>query len=403
MPVYTYTARDQRGQTSTGSLEAHSDSNAAAQLRERGLWVTELRPARGGRPEAPSAEAPPRREQGLDKRLRSPVSPRDLSLFYRQLHTLLHSGVSIMNALEMLSGRTQSPNAQLRRVVAALYQQVLQGGRISEAMARFPWLFDRLQLRMVEAGEAGGFLADVFRRLAEYLEREFELRQQIKRKTLYPKLVLTLLVLVLPIQSPLNVKAYLAGLTGLLTTIALIGIPGWFLARLLLTSEGLRDLVDHIKLAVPVTGGVARKLAAARFARSLAALYGAGVPIPSAFAMSAEACGSGVLERGALRRVGDLERGSALSTILGETRFFPPMFLGMVSTGETTGNLDVMLDKAADFYEEEANHATSQLVVVLGVGVLILVAIMVAIKVIGFYTGMLGGVMESVGGGGGGE
>jgi type IV pilus assembly protein PilC len=398
MPLYLYTAKDGSGNQTTGSVEAETDSNAVSRLREQGLWVTDLRET-GRRLSGPKQI---RQEDSIGHRLKSPVSPKDLSLFYRQLHTLLNSGVALYRSLEMLSQGAQTPNPHLRRATGFLAQHILEGGRLSEAMARFPRIFDRMQVRMVEAGEAGGVLVDIFRRLSEYLEREHHIRSEVSRKTLYPKLVLILLMFVLPINMPLTVQGYVTDLTRILLWVFGLGIPLWLVGRLFFTSRGGRETFDQVKLAFPVVGKLIRKMAVARFARSFAALYGAGVPIASALAMSGEASGNYVLEQQSRRIVPALERGMPIAQVLEATRFFPPMFTGMVATGESTGSLDTMLDKAADFYEEEASHATQQLVVTLGVVLLIIVAIFVAIKVISFYAGYIGGIMNNAGEGAGG-
>lgn len=465
MPTFVYTAQDRAGNTTNGTIDSDSDVSALALLRTRGLWVKEIRPAgapgaarpdvtqsvpampsapprsmgigsgyaapvaapqpqappagapyssgtplsgigAGPRPEvarpaAVSAPAPLRTDDSFGKRLHSPVSLKDLSLLYRQLHTMLNSGVGIYSALEMLSDPRQCPNAALRKVVADIARQALNGRTVSEAMARYPWLFPKMHVRMVEAGEAGGFLVDVLRRLAEYSEREYQVRMDIKKKTLYPKLVFALLLLVLPINIPLTLAGYLGGLSRVLMNAALLGGFGWFFIRAFSTNRSGVQLLDQIKLAVPVIGPLVRKMAAARFARSLAALYGAGVPIHVALSMAGETAGNHVLEQRSRVAVPALERGLPIARAIEATGFFPPMFIGMVSTGETTGNLDVMLDKAADFYEEESTHATTQLVVIMGVVVLIFVAILVAMKMLNFYAGLFNGIMNATGAAGG--
>jgi type IV pilus assembly protein PilC len=317
------------------------------------------------------------------------------------MHTLLNSGVALYQSLEMVGQGGQTPNPHLSRIVRDIAHRILAGSRLSDAMAHYPWLFDKMQVRMVEAGERGGLLVEIFKRLADFLEREYELRMDVSRKTLYPKLVIGLLLFVLPIRIPLTLHGYLTELGQILLTVVGFGVPIWLAGRVLLTSRIGRETYDQVKLAFPVIGKLIRKLAAARFARSLAALYGAGVPITSAVTMSGEASGHYVLESRSRMMGPALERGVSLARTLEASGFFPPMFIGMVQTGETTGNLDGMLDKAADFYEEEAAHATTQLVVTLGVLLLITVAILVAIKLISFYTGMLGNLFNTVGGAGG--
>ena len=401
MPVFQYTARDQSGNVTTGYVEADNNSSAVARLRESGLWVTDLR-SHGGRKEAPrptpqAAPAPtaaPRVEGGMAKKMFSPVPLKDLSLFYRQLYTLLNSGIGMYQAFEMLGNGTQTPNAQLRRVTVEIGRHVLTGGRVSEAMARYPWLFDKMQLRMVEAGEYGGLLVDIFRRLADYLEREYAIRQEIKKKTLYPKLILAALVLIPPVPTLVlrGVVPYLLDVWNTIATLALICVPFFLVIRALLTTEAGKEAYDQVKLLIPVIGPLVRKLAVSRFARTLAALYGAGVPIMTSVSIAGETCGNHVLESATRRSLPAIEHGVSITQTLTASGFFQPMFLGMVSTGETSGNLDQMLDKAAAFYEEEAQHSTVQLVTILSVVLLLVAAILVAIKIISFYTSFYGGV-----------
>jgi type IV pilus assembly protein PilC len=401
MPTFIYTARDRAGRLSTGTVEAETDSRAAASLRQQGLWVTDIRSTHAGASERSRAPVP-NKETSLSRRLRSPVSLKDLSVFYRQLYTLLNSGMGIYQAMEMLGQPNQTANPELRRVISELARHLLVGGRLSEGMARYPWLFDRMQVRMVEAGEAGGLLVEIVQRLSSYLEREYEVRLEVKRKTLYPKLVVGLLFLVLPINVPLTLAGYLQNLFQMVIWTAAIAVPVWLVIRVFLTSQAGKDFYDQVKLSIPVIGPLVRKLAVARFARSLAALYGAGVPLPAALSMAGEASGNSLLEKQSVRMVPALEQGISISQTILASGFFPQMFVGMISTGETSGNLDEILEKAADFYEEESAHATTQLVVTLGVILLVIVAILVAIKLISFYMSYIGGVMGGPGGEGGG-
>ncbi len=402
MPVYTYTARDRGGNVTSGNLEADTDSSAAAALRAQGLWITDLKQQRGGGG-GPAPITPTRRqEHTLMQRLFPPVSLKDLSLFYRQLHTLINSGMPLYGALETLSNTGQSPNKHLRRVVAAMAQDILAGGRLSQAMAPYPWLFDVMQIRMVEAGETGGLLVQIFERLADYLQREYELRLEIKRKTLYPKILLGAFIFipripVLVLQGPI---AYAWSVWSILQLLVIFVIPLVLVARYFMSLEAGRVFWDQVKLVIPVIGPLLRKMTIARFARTLAALYSAGVPISTALETSGQACGSAVMERHARVMVPGLERGFKISEVLANSRFFPPMFLGMVSTGESSGNLDQMLTKAAEFYDEESRHATLQLVVILGVVLLLIMAIIIAVQVIGAYTSFYRGIGAAAGGGG---
>jgi type IV pilus assembly protein PilC len=402
MPVFAYTARDRQGQLQRGSLEAESDSGAAAALREQGLWVTHLRAADSGGRVRGRSPLPPGAESSAWKRMRSPVSLRDLSIFYRQLFTLLNAGMPIYQSLESLSHPAQSPNSELRRVVVSLGRHVLGGGRLSAAMERFPWLFDRMQVRLVEAGESGGMLVEILQRLADYTEREYEIRMEVKRRTLYPRILLAALI-VIPAVPALVLGGwgpFLREIWGTVQWLVLGVAPVVLALRYLVTTRAGREYYDQLKLALPVFGKLVRKLTVARFARTLAALYSAGVPIMSSVELAGEASGNAMLERRAHGMALLLEQGAPLSQVMASSGFFTPMVLGMVATGENTGNLDGMLNRAAEYYEEEARHAVIQLTVVLGVLLLLGMALLIAIKVIGFWGGFYGG---GAGGGGFGE
>jgi type II secretory pathway component PulF len=392
MPLYQYTARDTSGQTTRGQLEAASNSEAVSQLRERGLWVMDLKTS-GGAPSAPRER--PSFSTEFVYPLWSGVNEKEKSLFYRQLYSMVGAGMPLYQAITTLG--QQASNPRLKAAMAAMAQQILAGGRLSEAMARFRWIFSALELRMIEGGEIGGLLESVFQRLAEYLEREWSLRLQIKQRTLYPKL-LALAVIFIPSVPTLVLAGpvpYFAGILRVWLPIAIGCILLWVAIRYMLKGQAFRDFYDQLKLIIPVTEPLVRKMAVARFARALAALYHAGVPIMTAVAASGEASGNAVLQKTMIRVVPAIERGGSLTQALMATGFFPPMVTGMIATGEQTGDLDSMLDKVAEYYENESTHATMQLVVILGVVLLLIMAIIIAVQVIGFWTSFYGGVSSA--------
>lgn len=507
MPVYKYQARAASGQTTGGSLIADSPSHAAAELRAKGLWPTEVReltgaaarkaeqalalaaqpaPPPAAAPAAPAAYAPPgfqpppaqpspsswgaagggtiaptpyqpgtapihpqpstgppgvqaagytqaqgayqpgsaphwpqppqapagqtsnprqqaavaarntRRQQGNGWSLRR-VREDDLALFFNQLGTMLNAGMGMHHALDMLANPGQAPNVKLRGIAREMADDLLQGSTLSQAMMKHPAVFKALHVYMVRAGEASGALPEILLQLSVYMQKEYEMRQDISRRTLYPKLVLGLLILVWPINAPLNIPNYLSGLfsTLLFAGSLLLGI--YLLVQALTRTEAGRNLWDQIKLATPLFGPLVRKLAAARFGRALAALYTAGAPLPQSVSMAGDAAVNYSLRTAAHRAVPALQAGAPLSTTLAATHFFPPMFIGMLTTGEMTGSLDTMLVKAADFFEEEGRTTMAKMAITLGVMVLIFVAIIVLIKLISFYTGMITGLMGRYG------
>lgn len=390
MPLYHYTARNQNGATMRGELQAEDNAAAVRHLRGMGLWVMDLRAAGGGGVSGGAARGV---AENVVFPLYTGVSEKDKSLLYRQLHSMLVAGMPIYQSLTTL--HSQTTNGRLKQGLRGIMQHVQAGGRISEAMAHFPWLFTRLEVKMIEAGEAGGLLEDVLRRLSEYMEREYNLRLQVKQRTLYPKILVLALIFIPNVVTWVmkGFGAYISDVGRSVLPTAVLLVAGWTVYRYLLRTQAFRDITDQVKLVLPVIGVQVRKLAIARFARALAALYHAGVPISSAVQASGEASDNAVLLRATQRIVPSIERGTSLSQAMAATRFFPPMFLGMVSTGEQTGSLDNSLDKAAEYYENEAQHATIQLVVILGVVLLLVMAIIIAVKVVSFYGGMYGGLL----------
>jgi type IV pilus assembly protein PilC len=383
----------------TGMVEADTDSRAVMALRDQGLWVTDIRS--NGRPAPQAGAAVPLQDKSMLKSMWSPVSHKELSLFYRQLYTLVNSGTALYGSLEMLGRPNQTSNQHLRKAIVAISQDVLAGRRLTDGMARFPWLFDKMQVRMVEAGEHGGMLVDILRRLAEYMQREYELRLEIKRRTLYPKLLLAAFFIIpsIPTLVLKGTGPWLAELWGTLQFILILVVGVYFGFKVLMTTQGGRNFYDRVKLGIPVIGPLVRKLVVARFCRTLAAMYGAGVPIASGVVLAGESSGNYVLEHSMQVVVPALQRGMLVSQALETTRFFQPMVVGMIQTGETTGSLDEILNKAAEFYEEEAMHATIQLTLILGVALLLIMGLLIAIKIISFYTGYY----NNVGGAAGGE
>jgi type IV pilus assembly protein PilC len=389
MPTYQYTAKDNTGQTRSGVLEAETNSVAVAQLRDQGLWVTQLQ-ARGGLTTAASAQAGPR--PSLIEPLWTGVSLQDLAFFFRQFATLIDAGVPLSQGLGSLS--LQAPNPKLRRIVADIALQVQNGSQLSVAMGRYPWIFSSLQLRMIEAGEAGGLLDRMMLRIADYLEREYEIRQKIKQRTLYPKLVFAVAILLPPLVIWLFPAAaqFLPSLLPTVLRLALCAAVIWALFRLGFQWPPFRYFYDTVKLNLPVLGGLIRKQVTGRFARGLAALYGAGLPVSRAMSWAADACGNPRVADMIHRQVPRIERGDSLTDSLAATGFFSPVALGMVATGEQAGNVDGMLHKLADFQEAEADHASHQMVIIGSTLFYLLIALFVAAFVISFYGGYARGI-----------
>ncbi len=397
MPTFQYTARDQSGQIQNGTLEAASDSAAAADLRGMGLWPTSIRATRSvSAPAAPSmpAVAGARRPAGRSTfaetfiyPIWTGVSTKDLALMFRQFATMIGAGIPMYKSLLNLQQQTQ--NRRLRTVLEYLTQHVLEGGKLSEGMAQFPYIFTRMQLRLIQAAEQGGLLHAILTRLADYLDREYQLILKIRQKMLYPFLLLLAFIFIppVPILVLVGPGAYLAAIFAFWGPVAISLCVAAFAWRFLRRIEVIADLVDQLKLALPIIGKFTKRLAVARFARSLGALYHAGVGLWMGMQAAGEACGNRTLERKIKLAAPSVERGASLAAALQFTQFFDPMFLGMVATGQETGDMDRMLDKAAEYYESEAEHAITQQIVILGVVLLLVMAVVIGSQVIKAYTG----------------
>jgi type IV pilus assembly protein PilC len=400
MPTYEYTARDQQGNPARGTVEATSNSVAAAHLRAQGLWVTGLRAVGQSRETARTAPGEATMTLGAEASPRGSlldawwtgVSLKELAIFFRQFGTMVNAGMPLYRSLTILGSQTS--NRRLQQVIGDLAAQVQAGGKLSEAFRRHPALFRPVQIAMIEAAEAGGLLDRMLNRIADYLEREYEIRLEIKRRTLYPKLLLAAAVFIPPIHLLIfnGVVPYLQATVGRIALLVVLVAALWLLFRLLFQIPAFRALYDAIKLAIPGLGKVVRQFAVGKFTRSLAALYGAGLPVTRALRVSADACDNYLIARAVHRQSPRVERGEPMSAVLAGTGLFSPIVLGMVATGEHAGDMEGMLNKVADYQEREAEHSTRQLVVVLGVVVYLAVALLVASQIVSFYGGYARGI-----------
>ena len=346
----------------------------------------------------------------------SGVVMKDLAPFYRQFATLVGAGIPIYQSLIALEGNTT--NAKLKEVARAGQLQVQAGGKFSDVLAAWPWIFKPVEIELLRAAEQGGMLEQVLRQIAEYVEHDWEIKRLISRETMYPKIVLFVALMILGLPFLLHppdmalVKLVLGtmgkqeytGVHYLLDTLgfgilclSLFLVPYCVFRLFLYNVKGVRESYDTIKNAVPGFGSLAKMFAVARFGRTLAALYRGGFGISNALEIAGDAAGNAVLRAAVQRAIPLAERGGLVSDSLRSSGFFTPMAIDMFRTGETSGRLDEMLDKMADFYEAEGKLKTRQAALLLGTGVFLIVAIMVAVAVVSFW----GGYGSSVSSGGG--
>ena len=394
MASFRYSAINAQGLELRGELYAPDLEEARQQLRSRGLLpqkVVEAQVRAGG-------------ASGLFKK----VKPKALQVFSRQFATLIESGVSMVSALLILEQQTDDKN--LAEVIAGVRADVESGLILSKALARHPRVFSRLYVSMIEAGEASGTLDLVLDRVALQIEKETAIKRRVKSAMVYPMVVLTFASLVLTgmllFLVPVFVKIFdqldgeLPKLTQLVVSASnvlrdrwyivfpLIALAVWSLLRAKKTEQG-RRVWDRFKLRIPMKiGDVVLKVAMARFTRTLATLVGAGVDIVKALEITGSTSGNSVVEEALVEVRAGVHQGVPMAQHLVENPVFPPMVSQMIKIGEETGELEKMLGKIADFYEDEVDAAIAALTSIIEPVMMIAVGAMVGVIVISMYMPM---------------
>jgi type IV pilus assembly protein PilC/MSHA biogenesis protein MshG len=330
------------------------------------------------------------------------VPLKDLAFFFRQYATMMEAGVPIVQSLGTLAGQARDP--KLRRILSEMRGHVEAGRPSSAGMQRYPEVFSPVIVSLVRAGEEGGFPADALSSAADYLDREIELRNLYRRITFYPKLQVVLSILIIlganMILGFLGSSNRLSSpLTNPVTWVCLgpLIVLLFLFFRVGLANARVRYNYDMITSKIPYLGTTLKQLAMSKFGRAFGALYKGGVSIPQCFRMAADACGNEYLRAEMQGASQALREGAGIAETFRATGAFSPIVLDMVSTGEQTGNLDQMLNKMADFYEDEAATRSTQTAQVVGVILGLAVAIYIAYIVITFYMGYFAGIQQSAG------
>ena len=365
MPNFAYTARETAtGREIRNTLEAQSEQAAIAALLNRNLLVVEIK------------EKMAKRGQTHGGR----VQLADLVMFTRQLATMVDAGIAIVQALQALA--EQTPNKVMRDTIKDVCSRVEAGESFSEALIRHPKSFNRLYVSMVHAGEKGGLLAEILARLATYLENSERLRKKVKTALMYPTVVtvvaivitIFLLVKVIPTFKEVyaGFGAKLPGPTEFLITLSEflqhylfycvigVGLAIWGWLYYIKTKKG-REFWDTQRIKLPIFGSIAHKICLARFTRTLASLVRSGVPILEVLQIVSQTVGNVLMEISIKSAASDIERGDGIATALSKHPVFPTMIIRMLSAGEQTGNIDNMLERVADFLDEEIETTLSGL------------------------------------------
>lgn len=360
MITFAYQARDASGRIVSGVQDALNEDNAVTSLMSRGLMVLSL---------TEKAVA------NKTKKKAWTVKETDIVLFTRQLATMIEAGISLVQGLTALYDQCDPKRQKnLRNVVSDVTTRVQGGETFNEAIAKHPRVFNRLFVSMVKAGETGGLLAEILERLAGFLEASARLRKKVKSAMTYPVIVVCiafaittfLIVRVVPIFGEIfkDFGAKLPAPTQFLIDLSDFVRAEWYFlvvgiasvifgVRTFVRSPRGKQIWDKWKLKLPVFGPLIHKIAMSRFARTFAQLIRSGVPILEVIDIVGGSAGNDVIERG-IRGLGeDVEKGDNLSVAMSKKPIFPPMLLRMVAAGESTGKIDNMLEKMADFWDEE--------------------------------------------------
>jgi type IV pilus assembly protein PilC len=395
MPTFAYSGRTRAGQTVSGERVADTMDAAVAALRRDQIMVTRIDAARA---EKAAKAAKPGTPKGKS------VPAKNLAIFTRQFSVMIDAGLPLVQCLEILG--KQEPHKHFASVILKVREDVESGAALADAMKKHPKTFDALFSNMIAAGEAGGILDTILKRLAVYIEKNVKLKGEVKSAMIYPVAVIVIAGVVvaailwkviptfaslfagLGAQLPLPTRVVIAASDMLVSygwiLIALGGLVGYAVKSYYATDAG-RRMIDRILLKMPILGNILRKVAVARFCRTLSTLLASGVPILDGLDITARTAGNAIIEDAIQTTRSSIERGETISAPLRETNVFPSMVVQMINVGETTGALDAMLSKIADFYEDEVDTAVAGLLTLMEPVMIAFLGVIVGGIVIAMY------------------
>jgi type IV pilus assembly protein PilC len=390
MPDYKYRGTNRSGSSVSGVMTANNKAELTNLLKRQQITPTKMS------------------EKGKEFNMPTfggGVNAKELAIFTRQFSVMIDAGLPLVQCLEILAG--QQENKFFQKVLVNTRSMVEGGSTLSTAMRSSPKVFDGLYVNMVEAGETGGILDIILQRLSTYIEKNVKLQRAVKSALVYPVgvltvagLVITLLLwkvvpifatlfeglgvtLPLPTKIVIAMSNFIGSYFGLLILVALVG--GIFGLKVWYGTEQGRYILDSIVLRLPVIGLLMRKIAVARFTRTLGTLISSGVPILEGLDITAKTAGNAVVERALMKVRKALEEGKSLTEPLKDSNVFPGMVTQMIAVGEQTGAMDAMLQKIADFYEEEVDAAVKDLLTALEPVMIVFLGVVVGGVVISMY------------------
>jgi type IV pilus assembly protein PilC len=390
MPVFTYKGTNRSGATVAGEMNANNKAELQQMLRRQQITPTRMS------------------EKGKEFNLPTfggGVNAKELAIFTRQFSVMIDAGLPLVQCLEILA--TQQENKTFQKVLIGTRTAVEGGSTLSAAMKQYPKVFDPLYTNMVEAGETGGILDTILQRLSSYIEKNVKLQRAVKSALVYPVGVLTIAAgvitlllwkvvpifatlfaglgvdLPLPTKIVIMMSNFVGSIFGFLILVGMVAAV--FAIKVWYGTPGGRMAIDTLILKLPVLGILMRKIAVARFTRTLGTLISSGVPILEGLDITAKTSGNAVIERALTQVRKALEEGKSLTEPLKDSQVFPGMVTQMIAVGEQTGAMDAMLQKIADFYEEEVDAAVKDLLTALEPIMIVFLGLVVGGVVISMY------------------
>ncbi len=390
MPIYKWEGKTTKGMVKKGELEAPNESALRVHLRQQGIIPTKI--------------SPKGKEIQFSLSIKRKVKQRAIAIFTRQLATMIDAGLPLVQSLDVLS--SQQEDRMFKKIIREIREDVEGGSTFAGALRKHPDTFNELYTNLVVAGEEGGILDNILIRLANYIEKAEALKKKVKSALVYPGVIVSVAVIVVMILMIFVIPVFetmfkSAGQSLPLPTLIVLSISKFikkyillfipalillvYLFRRFYRTEYGRTVVDRLLLKLPVFGILLKKVSVARFARTLGTLVSSGVPILDGLSIVSKTAGNRTIETAILNARASIREGETIAEPLNRSGIFPPMVIQMISVGESTGALDSMLAKIADFFEEEVDIAVGNLTSLLEPFLMIFLGVVIGGVVVSMY------------------